>query len=173
MHTRAGKTEEHKKQPSANRLSQQPPENNTTFQFVDNRREAIAQRKLQAMAHQFAPSWPIQKKANAAPIQRVSYDEAKDAVGAANVNALTTWVKSLSKSDEKKAWDAALKNMTADEVKGRILDTTSKAKPDDDLINQLGRYNDYGVCYLKRQDIKSYQCFVQSARFNYRSREPD
>jgi len=47
MHTHAGKTQKNKSQSVANEVAQKQGGNKPTFQFVDNRPEAIAQRKLQ------------------------------------------------------------------------------------------------------------------------------
>lgn len=50
MKTHADKTQENKCQTVANANSQKKSGSESTFQFVDNRPEAVAQRKLQAMA---------------------------------------------------------------------------------------------------------------------------
>lgn len=50
MNTHADKTQENKSQSVANAVSQKQGGGESTFQFVDNRPEAIAQRKLQEMA---------------------------------------------------------------------------------------------------------------------------
>jgi hypothetical protein len=47
MNTHADKTLENKSQTVANRLPKLQSKSESTFQFVDNRPEAIAQRKLQ------------------------------------------------------------------------------------------------------------------------------
>jgi hypothetical protein len=51
MNTHADKTQDNKSQSVANQVSQKPIDSTSTFQFVDNRPEAIAQRKLQKMAN--------------------------------------------------------------------------------------------------------------------------
>lgn len=51
MNTHADKTQENKSQSVANEVSQMQSVGESTFQFVDNRPEAIAQRKLQEMAN--------------------------------------------------------------------------------------------------------------------------
>ncbi|MEP3388292.1 MAG: hypothetical protein ABJO02_08910 [Reichenbachiella sp.] len=51
MNTHAEKTQENKTQSVANTVSQKKNDNKSTFQFVDNRPEAITQRKLQEMAN--------------------------------------------------------------------------------------------------------------------------
>lgn len=51
MNTHAEKTQENKSQAVANGFSQKQSSSESTFQFVDNRPEAIAQRKLQEMAN--------------------------------------------------------------------------------------------------------------------------
>jgi hypothetical protein len=51
MNTRADKTQENKNQSVANAVPQRQSSNESTFQFEDNRPEAIAQRKLQEMAN--------------------------------------------------------------------------------------------------------------------------
>ncbi len=51
MNTHADKTQENKSQSVANELSQKQGSGESTFQFVDNRPEAVAQRKLQEMAN--------------------------------------------------------------------------------------------------------------------------
>lgn len=82
MNTHADKMQENKSQSVANEVSQKQSGSESTFQFVDNRPEAVAQRKLQEMAnnslqvHQVAQlqamadnnfvqrQHPIQKKEN-------------------------------------------------------------------------------------------------------------
>lgn len=49
--THASKTQENKSQSVANGESQMQNSKESTFQFVDNRPEAIAQRKLQEMVN--------------------------------------------------------------------------------------------------------------------------
>ncbi|PSJ15850.1 hypothetical protein, partial [Nitrosomonas supralitoralis] len=51
MNTRAVKTQENKSQPVANSVSQFHNDSDSSLQFIDNRPEAIAQRKLQALAN--------------------------------------------------------------------------------------------------------------------------
>lgn len=51
MNTHADKTQENKSQAVANEVSQKPSSGEPTFQFMDNRPEAIAQRKLQEIAN--------------------------------------------------------------------------------------------------------------------------
>ena len=51
MNTHADKTQENKSQSDSNRESQMQSGGESTFQFVDNRPEAIAQRKLQEMSN--------------------------------------------------------------------------------------------------------------------------
>ena len=51
MNTHADKTQENKSQSIANEPSQKQSGGKSTFQFVDNRPEAVAQRKLQEMAN--------------------------------------------------------------------------------------------------------------------------
>lgn len=51
MNTHADKTQENKSQSVANDVSQKKSSSESTFQFIDNRSEAIAQRKLQEMAN--------------------------------------------------------------------------------------------------------------------------
>ena len=51
MHTHADKTQENKSQSVANEIPQMQSGGASTFQFVDNRPEAVAQRKLQGMAN--------------------------------------------------------------------------------------------------------------------------
>ena len=51
MNTHADKTQENKSQSVANAANQQQSDGESTFQFVDNRPEAVAQRKLQEMAN--------------------------------------------------------------------------------------------------------------------------
>ncbi len=65
MNTHADKTQENKSQSLANEISQKQSGGESTFQFVDNRPEAIVQRKLQAMADNYSTQQqnPIQKKA--------------------------------------------------------------------------------------------------------------
>jgi hypothetical protein len=82
MHTHADKTQENKSQSVANPVYQKKSGDKSTFQFVDNRPEAVAQRKLQEMAnnspqikqaaqlqamadnYSFQQEQPIQKKEN-------------------------------------------------------------------------------------------------------------
>jgi hypothetical protein len=51
MNTHADKTQENKSQSVSNETSQKQGGGESTFQFVDNRPEAVAQRKLQEMAN--------------------------------------------------------------------------------------------------------------------------
>jgi len=51
MNTHADKAQENKSQAIANGLSEKQSNNESTFQFVNNRPEAIAQRKLKEMAN--------------------------------------------------------------------------------------------------------------------------
>ena len=51
MNTHADKTQENKSQSVSNVESQMQSGGESTFKFVDNRPEAIAQRKLQEMAN--------------------------------------------------------------------------------------------------------------------------
>ena len=51
MNTHADKTQDNKSQSVANAISQKQSSGESTFQFVDNQPEAIAQRKLQEMAN--------------------------------------------------------------------------------------------------------------------------
>ena len=51
MNTHADKSQENKSQSVANDVSQKQSGSESTFQFVDNRPEAVAQRKLQEMAN--------------------------------------------------------------------------------------------------------------------------
>ena len=82
MNTHTDKTQENKSQSVSNVESQQQIGGESTFQFVDNRPEAVAQQKLQEMAnnsprsnkaaqlqaiadnHSAKQEWPIQKKVN-------------------------------------------------------------------------------------------------------------
>ena len=82
MNTHADKTQENKSQSVSNGKSHMQSGGESTFQFVDNRPEAIALRKLQEMAnnsphtkrlaqlqamadhHAAQQQWPIQKKEN-------------------------------------------------------------------------------------------------------------
>jgi hypothetical protein len=76
MNTHADKTQENKSQSVANGKSQMQSSGESTFQFVDNRPEAIAQRKLQEIANnspQVAQLKAFQEMANgtSSPIQMV------------------------------------------------------------------------------------------------------
>lgn len=73
MKTYVDKSQENKSQSVANNFSQKQGGKALTFQFVDNRSEAVTQRKLQEMAntHVISMSSPIQTKSNRA-IQRVT-----------------------------------------------------------------------------------------------------
>lgn len=51
MNTHADKTEEKRKEPGSAANDQMQNRGTSTFQFVDNRSEAVAQRKLQDMAN--------------------------------------------------------------------------------------------------------------------------
>jgi hypothetical protein len=72
MNTYTDKTQESKRQSVANSVSQKQSSSKSTFQFADNRPEAIAQRKLQEMANNSPKATqlktlqqkPIQKKEN-------------------------------------------------------------------------------------------------------------
>lgn len=54
MNTQADKTQEKKSQSVANAVAQKQSGRESTFQFVDNRAEAVAQRKLQKMANNYS-----------------------------------------------------------------------------------------------------------------------
>ena len=74
MNTHAGKTQENKSQSAANRVSQKQSGDASTFQFVDNRPEGIAQRKHQELANnspQMKQLRAFQEIANGNIIQRV------------------------------------------------------------------------------------------------------
>ena len=74
MNTHADKSQEKKSQSSANETSHKQNGSKSTFQFVDNRPEAVAQRKLQEMTNsspQVAQLKSIQEMANTSVIQRV------------------------------------------------------------------------------------------------------
>lgn len=67
MKSHADKTQENKSQDVANNISRKKSENETTFQFLDIRRETVAQRKLQEMANnnpQVSQLKAFQKMAN-------------------------------------------------------------------------------------------------------------
>lgn len=66
MNTYSDKAQENKSQSMANTVSQRQNSGESTFKFVDNRPEAIAQRKLQAMADNYSAqrNHHIQKKEN-------------------------------------------------------------------------------------------------------------
>lgn len=66
MNTHADKTPENKSQSVANTLSKKQIDSESTFQFIDNRPEAVAQRKLQDLANNYLAQQqnPIQKKEN-------------------------------------------------------------------------------------------------------------
>jgi hypothetical protein len=70
MNTHADKTQENKSQSVANAFSQKSSSSESTFQFVDNRPEAVTQRKLQEMANnspQVSQLRAIQEMANNSP----------------------------------------------------------------------------------------------------------
>jgi hypothetical protein len=70
MNTHADQTQENKSQSVANEISQKQSGGESTFQFVDNRPEAVAQRKLQAMANNSPRAMQfkaIQEMANNSP----------------------------------------------------------------------------------------------------------
>jgi len=66
MNVHADKTQENKSQAVSNGNSKVQSSGESTFQFVDNRPEAIAQRKLNGMANNYSvrQKQPIQKKGN-------------------------------------------------------------------------------------------------------------
>lgn len=66
MNTHVDKTQENKSQSVTNAVSQKQSSGESTFQFVDNRPEAVMQRKLQEMADNYSAQQqqPIQKKEN-------------------------------------------------------------------------------------------------------------
>ncbi|MEP3386628.1 MAG: hypothetical protein ABJO02_00485 [Reichenbachiella sp.] len=81
MNTHADKTQKNKSQSVANAVSQKKSNAGSTFQYVDNRPEVIAQRKLQEKAgkysqtlnvYQFQSS--VENKGETAPIQLMKYD---------------------------------------------------------------------------------------------------
>lgn len=59
MNTHADKTQENKNQSVANEVSQKQSGGKSTFQFIDNRPEAIAQKKLQEMANNSSQVKPL------------------------------------------------------------------------------------------------------------------
>lgn len=84
MNTHADKTHENKNQAVANAVSQKKSSSESTFQFVDNRPEAVAQRKLQEMANNSTRLDIIQKKS----IDGLSEQQVKN-VGLAVSNDIT------------------------------------------------------------------------------------
>jgi hypothetical protein len=66
MNTHVDKTQENKSQSVANSVVQKQSGNGSAFQFIDNRPEAVTQRKLQDMAHNHSAQQqhPFQKKEN-------------------------------------------------------------------------------------------------------------
>ena len=64
MYAQIEKPKENKSRAVANSVAQKKSNGKQGFGFVDNRPEAVAQRKLQTMANNHAPQKPIQKKKN-------------------------------------------------------------------------------------------------------------
>ncbi len=74
MNTHVDKTQENKSQSVANTVSQKQSGSESAFQFVDNRPETVAQRKLQQLAHIRSQAQPIAQLsgiANQGVVQRV------------------------------------------------------------------------------------------------------
>lgn len=74
MNTHADKTHENKRQSVANAVSQKKSDSKSTFQFEDNRPEAIQMRKLQEMASnrsQAKQVTPMQNNTSTNTIQRI------------------------------------------------------------------------------------------------------
>jgi len=71
MNAHADKTQENKRQSVANTVSQKQRNGESTFQFVDNRPEKVAQRKLQEMVnnHTVQQKHHIKKKDNLKPVE--------------------------------------------------------------------------------------------------------
>ncbi len=88
MNTLADKTQENKSQTAAAETSQMQSGDESTFQFVDNRPEAVAQRKLQEMANsspQAKQAAKLQGMANHSSqvrqlmtVQKMDIDESKE-----------------------------------------------------------------------------------------------
>lgn len=90
MNTHADKTQENKNQSVANEVSQKQSSGESVFQFVDNRPEAVAQRKLQRMANnsqranqfaqlqvmagKYSTQQTMQKQTNDNAIQKYSFE---------------------------------------------------------------------------------------------------
>ena len=64
MNTHADKTQENKSQSVANDVFQKQSGGESTFQFVDNRPEAVTQRKIQTLINNHSASSTIEKKEN-------------------------------------------------------------------------------------------------------------
>lgn len=80
MNTHADKTQENKRQSVSAAGSQMQSSGESTFQFVDNRPEAVAQRKLQELANNSPSAMQlkaIQKMANSNPQSKQAYSQAR------------------------------------------------------------------------------------------------
>jgi len=85
MNTYSDKTEEKKKQSASNGNTQLKRGGESTYQFVDNRSEAVALRKLQEMANKSPRSLQLkslQDMANNSVIQRAPFDKDGKDLGA-------------------------------------------------------------------------------------------
>ena len=85
MNTYSDKTEEKKKQSASNGNTQIKRGGESTYQFVDNRPEVVAQRKLQEMANKSPQSLQLkslQDMANNSVIQRAPFDKDGNDLGA-------------------------------------------------------------------------------------------
>ena len=64
MYAHVEKSKENKNRLVANSVAQKKSNGRQGFEFMDNRPESVAQRKLQAMANNYSTSQPIQQKEN-------------------------------------------------------------------------------------------------------------
>ncbi|SDU58396.1 eCIS core domain-containing protein [Desulfobacula phenolica] len=74
-------------------------------------------------------------------VQRVTYNEAKTAVGATMEANLAAWVKAKSGSDVEGEWDTFLEHMTGGDVKGRLNDYNNQGG----LTEAVSSYKDYNA----------------------------
>jgi len=92
MHTHADKTQENKNQLAAIIVPQKMSSGKSSFQFVDNRPEAIAQRKLQEMANkspQIKQAAQLQTMANNRSTQEQSIQKKENNTGLPDIESLS------------------------------------------------------------------------------------
>jgi hypothetical protein len=122
MNTHADKTQENKSQSLANEASQKQSGGESTFQFVDYRPEAIAQRKLQELANnspQAKQAAQLQATANNSPqaIQAVQLQSMADNHSALNQQSIQKKENNTGLPDNLKSGMENLSGLSLDDVR--------------------------------------------------------